>query len=85
MIITTAILKEKYHDYVNPLDKIQREVDKGNLIRFTNGIYETDKEMNPCLLTSSIFYLLVTLASYDDLVCYTVCVGKNSRRTFAVV
>ena len=54
MIITTAILKEKYHDYANPLDKIKREVDKGNLIRLTNGIYETDKEMDPCLLASSI-------------------------------
>lgn len=54
MIVTTSILKEKYHDYSNPLDKIKREADKGSLIRLTNGIYETDKGTDPCLLASSI-------------------------------
>ena len=39
MIVTTSMLKEKYHDYANPLDKIKREADKGILIRLTNGIY----------------------------------------------
>ena len=54
MIVTTSMLKGKYHDYANPLDKIKREADKGILIRLTNGIYETDKGTDPCLLASSI-------------------------------
>ena len=54
MIITASMLKEKYHDYANPLDKIKRDSDKGILIRLTKGIYETDKRTNPCLLASSI-------------------------------
>ncbi len=54
MIVTTSMLKEKYHDYANPLDKIKRDADKGILIRLTNGIYETDKGTDPCLLASSI-------------------------------
>lgn len=54
MIVTTSMLKEKYHDYANPLDKIKRDADKGILIRLTNGIYETDKGIDPCLLASSI-------------------------------
>ncbi len=54
MIVTTSMLKEKYHDYANPLDKIKRDTDKGILIRLTNGIYETDKGTEPCLLASSI-------------------------------
>lgn len=54
MIVTISMLKEKYHDYANPLDKIKRDTDKGILIRLTNGIYETDKGTEPCLLASSI-------------------------------
>ncbi len=54
MIVTTSMLKEKYHDYANPLDKIKRDADKGILIRLTNGIYETDKKTDPCLVASSI-------------------------------
>lgn len=56
MIVTTSMLKEKYHDYANPLDKIKRDADKGILIRLTNGIYETDKGTEPCLLASSILF-----------------------------
>lgn len=54
MIVTTSMLKEKYHDYANPLDKIRRDADKGLLFRLTNGIYETDGNVDPCLLASSI-------------------------------
>lgn len=54
MIITTSMLKEKYHDYSNPLDKIKRDCAKGILIRLKSGIYETDKETAPCLLASAI-------------------------------
>ena len=54
MIITTSMLKEKYSDYVNPLDKIKRDTDSGILIRLTRGLYERDKGVNPCFLASSI-------------------------------
>lgn len=54
MIITTSMLKEKYHDYANPLDKIKRDTDRGIIIRLAKGIYETDKNVEPCLLASSI-------------------------------
>ena len=92
MIITTAILKEKYHYYANPLDKIKREVDKGNLIRLTNGIYETDKEMDPCLLASSI--LSPSYLSFDWALSYyglipekvtsvtSATLGKRKNKTF---
>lgn len=92
MIITTAILKEKYHDYANPLDKIKREADKRNLIRLTNGIYETDKEMDPCLLASSI--LSPSYLSFDWALSYyglipekvtsvtSATFGKRKNKTF---
>ena len=54
MIVTTSMLKEKYSDYVNPLDKIKRETDAGNLIRLNRGLYETDSSINPCFLASPI-------------------------------
>ncbi len=54
MIVTTSMLKEKFHDYANPLDKIKRDADKGVIIRLAKGIYETDKNTEPCLLASSI-------------------------------
>ncbi len=54
MIITTNILKEQYRNYSNPLDKIKRECQAGKIFRLTNGVYETDRHVNPCLLSSSI-------------------------------
>ena len=54
MVITTSILKEKYRDYVNPLDKIKREAQNGTLIRLTRGLYETDGGVEPYFLASSI-------------------------------
>ena len=52
MIVTTSILKEKYNDYNNPIDKIKRECDKGNLIRINKGIYETDKTCEPYFIAN---------------------------------
>ena len=54
MIITTSMLKEKYSDYANPLDKIKRDVDEGKLFRLTRGVYETNKDVNPIFLAASI-------------------------------
>lgn len=63
MIITTNMLKEKYSNYSNPLDKIKRDVDKGIIIRLTKGIYETNPNVSPFLLASSI--LSPSYLSYD--------------------
>ena len=54
MVITTSMLKQKYHDYANPLDKIKRDTDSGILFRLTKGVYEDNRGANPCFLASSI-------------------------------
>jgi len=54
MIVTTLMLKDKYKNYTNPLDKIKRETQNGHLIRLTRGVYETDPNVEPCFLASSI-------------------------------
>lgn len=54
MVVTTSILRNRYSDYANPLDKIKRDTDSGVLIRINRGIYETDSSVNPCLLAASI-------------------------------
>ena len=54
MVISTSMLREKYRDYVNPLDKIKRDADNGVIFRLTRGLYETDSRVDPCFLASSI-------------------------------
>lgn len=54
MIITTSMLRDQYRNYSNPLDKIKRDADSGVIFRLTRGIYETDRNTNPCLLAASI-------------------------------
>ena len=68
MIITTSMLKEKYHDYVNPLDKIKRDVDEGKLFRLTRGVYETNRDVNPLFLAASI--LGPSYISFDSALSY---------------
>lgn len=54
MVISTSILKEKYKNYSNPLDKIKRDADSGVLIRINRGLYETDSRVSPCFLAPHI-------------------------------
>lgn len=54
MVLTTSMLKNKYSGYVNPLDKIKRDVDEGKLYRLTRGIYVTDYNVDPIFLAASI-------------------------------
>lgn len=54
MILTSSILKNNYIDYVNPLDKIKRDVAQGKLIRLTRGLYETDRTVDPIFLAGPI-------------------------------
>ena len=79
MIVTTSMLKEKFHDYANPLDKIKRDVDKGVIIRLAKGIYETDKNTEPCLLASSI--LSPSYLSFDWALSFY---GLIPERVFAI-
>ena len=52
MVLTASILKRKYSDYLNPLDKIKREVDRGPLISLSRWLYEISKTVNPYLLAT---------------------------------
>lgn len=54
MVITTAMLKNRYSDYSNPIDKIKRDADDGIIFRLNRGLYETNGNTNPYLLASSI-------------------------------
>lgn len=78
MIVTTAMLKQQYSDYSNPLDKIKRDCDKGILFRLNRGMYETNKHAEPCFLAAPILspsYLSFDWAlSYYGLIPERVCV-----------
>lgn len=79
MIFTISMLKEKYSEYINPLDKIKRDTDKGILIRLTRGLYETDSGISPHLLASSI--LSPSYLSFDWALSYY---GLIPERVIAV-
>ena len=70
------MLRRKYSDYSNPLDKIKRDTDSGVLIRLTRGIYETDGGVNPCLLASSI--LSPSYLSFDWALSYYGLIPEKS-------
>ena len=79
MVNTTAILKQKYSGYSNPLDKIKRDVDKGVLIRLTRGIYETNSNIEPCFLACVI--LSPSYLSFDWALSYY---GLIPERVYAI-
>lgn len=79
MVLTTSMLRNRYSDYANPLDKIKRDTDNGLLIRINRGIYETDSKVNPCLLASSI--LSPSYLSFDYALSYY---GLIPERVFSV-
>lgn len=68
MVVSTSILKQKYNSYANPMSKIKRDVDSGILIRLTNGLFETNKNAEPCFLASSI--LSPSYLSFDFALSY---------------
>ena len=79
MILTTSMLKERYQDYANPLDKIKRDADNGLLIRLNRGIYETKRTVNPCLLAEVI--LSPSYLSFDFALSYY---GLIPERVYAI-
>ena len=68
MVVTTSMLKERYSNYANPLDKIKRDADSGALIRLNRGLYETDSSVNPALLAAPI--LSPSYLSFDYALSY---------------
>ena len=79
MVITTSMLKEKYSDYANPLDKIKRDADSGVIFRITRGLYESDSGVNPCFLASSI--LSPSYLSFDWALSYY---GMIPEKVFSI-
>ena len=79
MIVTTAMLKQKYADYSNPLDKIRRDADQGVIFRLNRGLYETDRNTEPYLLAAPI--LSPSYLSFEFALSYY---GLISERTAAI-
>lgn len=55
MLKTNDIIKNELSNYSNKDTKLTREVNKGNLIKIVNGLYETDPNTPAYLLASSIY------------------------------
>ena len=55
MIYTTQMLMNKYREYTNPKSKIKRLCNEGKLIHVCHGLYEDDKNVEPCYLHSYIY------------------------------
>ena len=79
MIVTTSMLKQKYRDYANPLDKIKRDADAGILTRLTRGLSETNSGVNPFFLAASI--LSPSYLSFDWALSYY---GLIPEKVFAI-
>ena len=79
MVITTSMLKERYSNYANPLDKIKRESQNGSIVRLTRGLYEVNSDVNPCFLASSI--LSPSYLSFDWALSYY---GLIPEKVFAI-
>lgn len=92
MIYTYNMLKDKYKSYLNINDKILNDTKKGELIKLKKGLYETDKNVKPYLLASSIYgpsYISFDFALYlydmipEKVVTVTSAVtGKNKNKIF---
>ena len=68
MIFTVEQLKDKYKNYVNPLDKIKRDCDSGLLFRLNRGLYEDNPRANPLFLAASL--LGPSYLSFDTALSY---------------
>ena len=73
------MLRKKYSEYANPLDKIKRDTDSGVIFRLTRGLYETNGGVNPCFLASSI--LSPSYLSFDWALAYY---GLIPEKVFAI-
>ena len=55
MVLTVDDLALKYSDYTDIIGKIRREVQAGNLIQVSRGLYETDKNADGKYLAGYIY------------------------------
>lgn len=55
MVKTTAMILNELHQYASPADKLTRMVQKGEYIKITKGLYETDRSTPGYLLAGSIY------------------------------
>lgn len=55
MLKTNDIIKNELSNYSNKDTKLTREVNKGNLIKIVNDLYETNPNTPSYLLASSIY------------------------------
>lgn len=55
MVLTNAILKEKFANYSNKNNKISREIRDEHLFKIITGLYETDQNTPGYLLASTIY------------------------------
>ena len=55
MLKTNDIIKNELSNYSNKDTKLTREVNKGNLIKIVNGLYETNPNTPSYLLAGSIY------------------------------
>ncbi len=79
MIFTIPMLKEKYKDYSNPLDKIKRDCDNNLLFRINRGIYEDNRNVDPFFLSQVI--LSPSYISFESALSYY---GLIPERVYAV-
>lgn len=55
MIYTTNMLLEKYSNYSNPYNKIQRDCKNGKLVKLMRGLYEDNPSVPPYLCSGYIY------------------------------
>lgn len=82
MIKTTQVLKEELKEYKNPKTKIQRLVSNNELFPIIQGLYETDRNVNPFYLADPIcspsYISFETALSFYDLIPERVYAIKNA-------
>ena len=56
MILTSAMLLDRYKNYANPYGKIQRLVQAKKLIPLTKGLYEDNPHASGLYLSSQVIF-----------------------------
>ena len=89
MIISTQELMEKYKNYKVPKMKIKREIEKGTYVELKRGLYESNKDVEPMLLSGylcgpsylSFEYVLSMYSIIPEAVFVYTCATVNKRHT----
>ena len=78
MILSLQDLLNQYKDYTDPQGKISRMVKKGELYRVTQGIYETNRNVDGKKLAQVIYHPSYLSFTYV-LSLYSLIPGKTSK------